>query len=105
MSQCFTFPRDFRLGGGVLYRKCGFIFRGRGMGEKQNHFLIVSMLITLRDTVIAESCCGIGLINSVVQFDVRAVFICQSQNILLRSALQAAVSIARKKYALSTKIW
>ena len=58
-----------------------------------------------RDTVIAESCCGIGLINSVVQFDVRAVFICQSQNILLRSALQAAVSITRKTYVLSTKIW
>jgi hypothetical protein len=32
-----------------------------------------------------------------VQFDVRAVCICQSQNILLRSALQAAVSITRKK--------
>ena len=80
-------------------------FQGAGDGGKAKSFFDSSMLITLRDTVIAESCCGIGLINSVVQFDVRAVFICQSQNILLRSALQAAVSIARKKYALSTKIW
>ena len=82
-------------------------FSGGGDGGKAKSFFDSKycMLITLRDTVIAESCCGIGLINSVVQFDVRAVFICQSQNILLRSALQAAVSIARKKYALSTKIW